>query len=71
MQIIIIVPDEKLTKFRNLFLKAHPKPEGSTLTDLQWVKQCIKDWLVHTCQNVAQEEALKTAEAEFDKDIIQ
>lgn len=71
MQITLTVPDEKVEKFRRLFLKAHPKPEESTLIDKQWVQWCIKDWLLETCHNEHQKEALEKAETEFDKDIVQ
>lgn len=70
VQITLTIPDAKWTKFYGFFSKAHPKPEGSALTDEQWVEHCTKEYLLHTCQNVAQEQALKTAEEEFDKDII-
>ena len=59
MQISVTIPDEKLEKFRELFLKANPKPDESTLTDLQWVKQCIREWLCIPVRTSVRKKPLK------------
>ena len=47
------IPEAKVAKTLAALLDYMPKPVGSVLTDAQWAKQVIKDWVMRIVQRHA------------------
>lgn len=45
MIISFTIPDAKVNEVKAAILRIRPKPHDLTLTDLQWIKKIIRDWI--------------------------
>lgn len=57
------IPDEQINRVITALCGLHPQPEGGELTDAQWCKEVIRQYIINTVKRYEQKEAIETAYA--------